>query len=334
VLAPLALAAFVGAPAPSPSVGFEWDAPADCPSAEDVEALVAERVGAPLREGEGDRLDVIARVRRADDGRFTMRVWIIDATGTHRRDVDDADCALLAEAAATMVAVFVQPEPSPEPEPEPKPEPERAPEPKPEPERDPPASPPRDATPRGPGLAGDLRALGVFDLGTLPGPAGGFGVAGNLDIGRARLELHGRATFAGELAIPGGTAATQLWSASMRGGFVPRWGKIELALMAGIDVGALSARAAGVPAARGGNVAWAAIVASPGLVFRPHPRLGLWAAVDGYVALLRPRIVLDDGSRVHQPAPGGFRASAGIGVRFGVTDRAGSRQPSRRAEPR
>jgi hypothetical protein len=331
VLSALALSVLVGAPAPSPSVGFEWDAPAQCPSAEAVEALVVDRVGAPLREGEGDRLDVIARVRRTDDGRFAMRVWIIDTNGTHRRDVEDADCALLAEAAATMVAVFVEPEPQPEPEPGPQPEAKPAPEPEPGPQ--PEAKPAPAPQPRGPALGGDLRALGHFDLGTLPGPAGGFGLAGNVDIGRARLELLGRATFAGELPIPGGTAAMQLWSAGLRGGFVPRWGRVELALMVGIDVGALSARAAAVPAARGGNVAWAAVVASPGVVFRPHPRVGLWAAVDGYVALLRPRIVLDDGTHVHQPAPGGFRASAGIGVRFGVTDPGGRRQRSRKVEP-
>jgi hypothetical protein len=333
-----ALALLAGAPEAGPAVGFEWDAPAQCPTADEVEAMVHERVGAPVHEDGQARLDVIARVRRSDDGGWALRLWVIDEDGTHRRDLEDDDCAVLAEAAATMVAVFVapqQPEPEPKPEPEPDPDPEPEPEPEPTPEPKPEPAPEPAPVPTGRRLGGDLRAHGHFELGALRGPAGGFALAGNLDLGRARIELVARGSFAPPIQLAGGgSAALQLWSAGLRGGFVPRWDRVELSLTGGLDVGALSARAADIPAARGGNVAWAAAVLGPALVVRPVPRLGLWLGVDGWVAILRPRIVLDDGTDVHQPAPGGFRASLGLSVRFGdgaIKDSPARRQPTSEA---
>jgi len=112
----------------------------------------------------------------------------------------------------------------------------------------------------------------------------------------------------------------------VRAGWVPRWGRVELPLTAGLELGALTAQAAGVPSARAGAIAWAAAVVSPTLVVRPVPRLGLWLGVEGTVNLLRPRVELDDGTRIHQPAVGGFRASLGISVRFGNTDPTVGRQ--------
>jgi hypothetical protein len=302
---------------PSPSLGFEWDAPAECPSAADVEARVAARVGAPLREGDGARLDVIARVRRDEAGNFAMRVWIIDERRTHRRDVVDADCDLLADAAATVVAVFVAPQVEPEPdarEPRPDPEPVVTPAPV---VRPAPATPDPVARRRTRVVGGDLRVLGHAELGTLRGVGGGAGVGGNLDIARARLELLARGTFAAGVPLDPGAVAMRLWTVGVRAGFVPRWGRVELALMGGIEVGALAARGSGLPSARRGRVASSSLVAGPSVGFRPHPRVGLWLGLDGFVNLLRPRIVLDDGTLVHRPAPGGVRVSAGVGVRLG-----------------
>ncbi len=272
-----------------------------------------------------------------------MRLWVIDETGTHRRDVEDEDCALLAEAAATMVAVFVAPQevqsPSPESgEPDPESSPSESSDVEPGevepsgPGASPPKSVPGDTRVRARRelrVGGDLRGHGHLGAGTLPGPAGGFSVAGNVDVRRLRIELLAGGTFTPQLTVREGRVSLRSWRAGLAGGFVPGWGRWEFPVTAGLEAGALVARGDGLQVERGGAVAWASLVLSPSAVFRPRPRLGLWLGLRGHVAVLRPRIVLDDGSVVHRPGAGGIRATVGVSVRLGSsTDRGPRRQPT------
>jgi hypothetical protein len=98
-------------PPPEPregNIGFEWDAPEQCPDEEQVYAMVSERMPASLHES-GARLDVIARVRETPDKKWSLRVWFITDDGTKTRDLVDEDCQLLADAVAILVAARLQP---------------------------------------------------------------------------------------------------------------------------------------------------------------------------------------------------------------------------------
>ncbi|MEM6290514.1 MAG: hypothetical protein AAGA54_04585 [Myxococcota bacterium] len=328
----------------APDVGFEWDAPSQCPSEVAVAEMVRARVGAPVREGETARLDAIARVRRTDDGRWALRLWVIDEEGTHRRDVEDESCALLAETAATMVAMFVAPSPdrvpeSVEPEPAEPVEPEPAstqPVPK-------PAAPvaevevtpqPRPSTPPDTELRpllGQLRVLAHAGVGLLPGGYGGVGLGGTLGWSGLRVDVRGRGAWTSAARVQsGGQVRLQSYGGGAAAGWAFSTGRVQVPVLAGFDVGALVGRGDGLATERSGSVGWATASLRPAVTVRWGPRVGLWASAEGFVSLLRPSVRLDDGTSVFRMPAGGGAVSLGVVFFFAAdTESRGQRQPRR-----
>jgi hypothetical protein len=313
---------------PSGGVEFAWDAPSEvCPSEALVVAELERLLGGPVSEQGDRRLSAIARVRREADGSWDLRLWTITADATRQRSMVGEDCAVLAEAAALLAAMAIDPtvlermgaseaaveqaeqaeELAAEPEPEPEPDPEPEPEPLPEPSE--------------PNMRIGLRAQGGISYGDLPGVGPIVRLALALQWKRARFELEGHYGFARHAPLGDGSdrgGKLQMAFAIARGCAVVRHrpSKLEFPLCAGLEGGAALGEGVGLDQVRKGSVPWLALDIAPSLVWAPTRRVAIGVTVEPWVAILRRRFEVDNVGVIWRPQPAGVRASAGIEVRF------------------
>jgi hypothetical protein len=182
--------------------------------------------------------------------------------------------------------------------------------------------PPRPEPSSQPRLAGHLRAEGGLDLGLLPGVGGSFGLAGGLALRGVRLE-------AGALAVPrrltpptdlGVRGRLDRLAAILRvcpGGRV-RGGPVTLLGCLGSEFGAIRATATqGVADANPRWAPWFGLLLGPALRWRLAGPVGLWVAVEGVIALHRPRFTTGTGAeKLHEVTPVGLRMNLGVDLQF------------------
>lgn len=350
----LARPALAGPPTPAPAsapVEFRWDAPSEgCPGEPEVLAELERLLGTPLAELERGRLTAIARVRLEADGRWDLRLWTVGEADTRQRSMVGRDCKVLADAAALLAAMAIDPnvlarietseaalaqaegaqdvaEPEPVPEPDPVPEPEPDPEPAPEHEPDPefhtippPIDPPRPRPTIG------LRAQGGVSLGDLPdvGPVVRLALA--MQWWRAsgpgvRVELEGHYGFTRAIRLvdePERGGDLQHAFAALRGCPVLRHApsELEFPICAGVEAGALIGEGVGFPTVGTGAIPWVAVDLALGIVWNPVPRFALGLTAEPWVALTRQRFRIEGEGVLWRPLPLGFRALGGFEVRF------------------
>lgn len=99
----LAITALYGAPPGDPSL--RWDAPPSCPSASGFEQRVRSLSGGDALPAE---ISVYARVRGVERG-FDLELVLHTPAGSSTRRADARDCEALADAAALIVATFLEP---------------------------------------------------------------------------------------------------------------------------------------------------------------------------------------------------------------------------------
>ena len=93
--------------APAEGLRLDWQAPAGCPDGEALRARVVDLVGAEATRQ--TNLGARARVKgRA--GRWTLELALEREGGEDRRTLGDPDCRALAEAAALVLAVAIDPQ--------------------------------------------------------------------------------------------------------------------------------------------------------------------------------------------------------------------------------
>ncbi|HKP63600.1 MAG TPA: hypothetical protein VJV78_42990 [Polyangiales bacterium] len=136
---------------------LEWSAPAGCPDREYVRGEVSERLGE--RAAQGSPLSASGQIEATAAG-FELQ---LRAQGGERR-LEAASCEELAESAAVILALLIDPQA---------------------------ASPPPAASEPGLRVWGAVRAELVGDLGLLPGPSLGPGLALAIGIENSSLELSG-----------------------------------------------------------------------------------------------------------------------------------------------
>ncbi len=340
------------APAHEGGVEFRWDAPAQgCPSEAEVLAELERLLGKPLAQLDQARLSAIARVRLEAEGGWDLRLWTVSATDTRQRSMVGEDCEVLADAAALLAAMAIDPNvlarmqtsdaalvqaeqaedvEQPEPEPQPQPEPESEPEPEPEPELF--AVPPPIAAPKHrfrPTLG--LRAQGGVSLGDLPdvGPILRLALAlqwwpkpDERPHGPGvRIEVEGHYAFVRKARLaesPGQGADLQHAFAVIRGCPVLRHrpSKLEFPICAGIEVGALIGEGVGFPTVAKGSIPWVALDLAPGVVWAPIPNFALGLTAEPWIALSRPAFRVEGFGAIWRPGLIGFRALGGFEVRF------------------
>lgn len=298
------LAALVPEPAAAPVVA--WQAPPSCPSVGEVHELLRF-----YQQGQRQRPDVTAEatVTATADG-WALGLEIVAPEGRTRLDLHDSDCRVLARATALLVAVHLDGTRSQE-EPAWPLEVERRP-------------PPR--------LHGLVRAAGGVATGLLPRPAGAVSLAFGLAGRSVRAELA--LTYAFErlaaVDVPGVGVGLRVGSATLRGCWAPRRGRVQFPLCGDLELGAMLARGRGVDASRTRASPWLTAGVGFGVIVWIQPRVGLWLEGRGHAALTRPRFAIDGLGTVFVAPVAGVRVLAGIEVRFALADRRNSVTPSRR----
>lgn len=335
--APL-FATLLGIAAPQPGYGLEWDAPPGCPGADDVRRAIDRSLG-PGVVSDG-KTDARIRIISIESG-YRMDL-ILAGPSAGERTLEASDCRDLADAAALIVAIAVDPNvltrsPAPRVQPtsnavpapaetSPGPAPEDAPTGS---EVEPDGAPPSSADPTGSAAPQAERRRAQLSLRLAAGA--GFalvpGVTGALELG---VGLAGRAwrvdlglnywipkrADAGSDADAGGRF--QIAAASLRGCGVPQAGPVRFPLCAGLDVGTMIGRGTGQDvAARTAAQPWVAVRAGPAVRWRVIPRLTLWLGGDVLVPLVRPRFHTDATPDLFVVPPVGGSVVAGVDIPLG-----------------
>lgn len=303
-------------PIATPRFELRWQAPPGCPDAAYARPRVERFLGrAVAARGDPDTDASIAIAAR--DGLFVAVITIDDSP----RELSAERCETVAEAAAYVVAAWIDPSVEPPPlEPSP-PAPTSA-TPTPAPEV---AAP--DATPATTARPRDDRArpraavfVGVgVGVGALPrvGPGVGGGVAATWRW--LRVELAVAHLFARPARLPsrpdvGGDI--RLTAAAAR--FCPLVVRrpIELPLCAGFELGSMHGQGVGIDEVAERRALWAAFTAGAKLIWMPSRFVGPWIDATLAVPVSRPVFDAVNVGRIHQPAAATFTGMLGVEARF------------------
>jgi len=350
--ASLGLFGFAQVPEPPPGeVEVRWTAPPECPDREALLRGIAERRGQPLVPGQA-RID--GHITRSGS-RYVLRLDLQAGVRRERRELGADACGPLVDATALRIALavdaaskavpgVVEPEaasaepsaaseqptafdfepqyaseastPGSEASPVPPPVAEPA-TPAPERRAEVPAAPDRPVpASAAPGYL--VRVHGGPELGAVPGLSGAVGLAVGLLWPRLRVELQG--TFVAPRGVELPQADLRAWLLAAGVQVCARLGRgaLEFPLCAGGEAGSVRGVAQGPTIERGAFGLWAGGVLVAGVAWRFHPRLALWAALQG-VAAVRPSFQLrDPGPTVvlFEPSPVSGRALVGLELRF------------------
>ncbi len=332
-------------------VTLRWSAPTDCPTESEVIEEVNRLLGA--RTASDDRsFNVVADVTRKDDGTFVVRLEIPAADGPRLREVSAVSCVALGQATALILAMMVDPEaaltapPAPLRPPEEPPgqtspkhvdpgqtQPKREPPDTPRPSapafdkasRPPPSQGPiarvpvkKSAAYRRPPLSAALLVLG--DVGSLPGPAIGFGGAFGIFPGRLRFEFGAAHFFERTGTIPTFSKAktnVNLWAFHASCGVAMNiYQKVEFTPRIRFEVGRLYASSFGVSDIGEGAGVVVGIgvggLVSVQLARNVHVGLGL----DGVVLPAYPKFIVTGVGVAYEPSFIVGRLTLGVAWRF------------------
>lgn len=260
-----------------------------------------------------------------------------------QRSLEANDCSVLADAAALVAVVMLdpvqaadsiedeaaaaeaardevartpvlppetppaQPEPEQEPDPAPQPPPLRA----------------RDSGPFVPRILARVRGGGEF--GAIPGGTGSFdlgiALAGLGAAARLRVELLGQYSLGRDATSPNARVGIQLGTVAPRFCATLPAGPLEIPLCAGVEVGAMRADS-DAPAGGTTNAPWLAAHAEPGIRWSFADRLSLWVSAQVVVPVRYPDFELVDPADrtivegVYRPEPVGVRGLLGLEVRL------------------
>lgn len=288
-------------------IDLEWRAPAGCPGADRVVAVIAALVG---RDVVLDPTGVIAI--RADivaaGGRWSLTLAVEGPGGTEQRTIDAPGCEVLTEAAALVIATNfdaagvaaalargASDERSPR--------------------RPPPDS--NEAVRSGPRRVGlGIAVQGGPVLGATPKVTGWLQGGLDVSIGRAIIGAHAGHGFARQAGGPR-TLRAALTVGGVRGCFAPTQGRLAVPLCGIVEAGAVTAQAQGEKGRL--RAPWLGAGAGAGVQWSPHPRLALVGGVDALVSILRPTATAQgpggEQTRYRMP-PASVRATLGIAVRL------------------
>lgn len=312
--------------APHSELHIDWEAPPGCPDAEVVRA----HARALLR----DTVQPVSAwgtiVASPDGGGFVLALTVTGVSGVEERELHDASCEALGEAAGLLIAVAADPAladprleipPVDPPPPDPPPS-EPTPRAKPAtleiaaPREPSPSPPPSRVRVRGVVRA---EALGQF-FRLLPNAAGvGVGGVVGVLLPRARAELRGRyftpqaARYAEDPAVGG---SFDLWSLGLSGCAEPRRRRLTFPLCGGFELGGVRGRSFGVPDSGRATSILADLTVDGAVVLAPRPRLGLYLGAQGVVALTRPSFHVRGLDPLFRVGPAALRLVAGFEVRF------------------
>lgn len=321
----LATSPLGAARAEGPRLSLRWSAPAGCPSQARVIAEVDRLLGASGARPR-EPLQVTATVDEDPPGRFRVSLETAGEGGPRVRVLHASSCQALADAAAVIIALAIDPaavasapEPPPPaappaPPPLPPPPPPRPFVPPPRPRTAPP--PPRDSVP----LRFHVAAWVLGDIGSLPGVSFAAGGALGLSIASWRIEA-GAGAFPSRAAVianrptAGGDVSLILGSVGACRDILPK-GRFEIAPCAGVELGRLHAAGFGISNPTSGDALWSAFKAGGLFAWAPMDRFALVLRLDVVVPFARPSFVLDNVGPVFRSGPVAGRLGLGVEARL------------------
>jgi hypothetical protein len=284
-------------PQQAEAVHLSWEAPAECPSSDDVLAetrrLLAHDEALPAGE------TLTARAVVTHDEAWSVVLETVSRSGRYQRTLHAQTCRGLADATALILALAVNPDAV---------------------ARTQAASPAAAAPPEHVHVS--LALPLSLSAGMLPEPdyAVGAGVVATAGAARVELSIHdwlhtATATAAGSPA--GGTF--RLVSGTLYGCGAPRFGRFDAGGCALLDAGRFDAAAVDVSRSTPASALWLAAGAG-GFAAASLDAGGVWSIplhLDVLVPLLRPAFVVQNvGPSVYRPPPIAGRASLGVALRF------------------
>jgi hypothetical protein len=313
---------------------LSWSGPADCAHSEQLLFQVERALGAPLAVTGNVHLQVHV-ARTAPDARALLRIEdeAVDPALSERSLVAP-DCEKLVDTLAVAITLALEAAARPQPAP-PSPLPTL---PSSIPSARPPAamtsssrpaeandaavSEPASLIRSGPIVRVVARLLG--DVGSLPSPAFGVGLGGQLGWSRLQLELFGtlwseQHTRVDVSGLPEAGADMRLVTGTLAVCSTPLGADPSpwvLALCLGWEMGRLSGLGTGISAPRHANGPWIAPEARVGLTWRPARNLGLGAQLGAATPFERGEFYLDRLGTVHQPASVLARAGLSVEIAF------------------
>lgn len=271
------------------SADVAWSAPAECPTAEDVNR----RVRALAPEGAREA-DAAVTVTLDGDHHARAEVRVTAANGGEgSRRLEANGCADVAEAVALVVAMSLQ-------------------------EADPPEPPRTSAPTQAPGPRDEgasrqpsssrasftLAALGAMDVGTMSRASFGGSVAAGVAWRAWRGEAQGQWLADQTIETGPGVGGTfSQWAVTARGCFLPALGPVKLGPCAGLGVHRIGATGFGTTIVRTRAQAVAAPEVSLLFLWSVARPVAVRAQAAASVPLARPTFVLDDVGPVHRPGP-------------------------------
>jgi hypothetical protein len=288
---------------------FSWQAPASCPSREDLSAAIARLLGGDIRVPQGG--DIRARAVVAHGQTWSVAIETELAGRPGQRSIEAASCQDLADATALIIALMIDPDAVAAHATPPKAVP---------------ATPPAETDPAhqrkprarqyllGVHTAGIYRTMPSFDVGL----GGGVGVAGR----HWRVELRGsyglRRGQKAMAAAPAGAygefgfAAATLAACFNFGREGPAFG-----ICADYELGVISARGAGISESLPAQTPWSALGAGAYVAFPLGSHFSLPLHVDVLAPLRRTEFVFQyEPQPVFQAPAVGGRISVGVELHF------------------
>jgi hypothetical protein len=322
---------------PPPGHVVTWDAPPPCPTAEDVEARVVQRLGRAVAMHELRMQGTIVLER---DMYVLHLAIVLERDGVierAERELSSTSCETLGEAAALVAARSIEErhltetdetdeteadESSEANVPEPPPEAEGSVESPPERGLAQTATPvgverPAPSRPRTPEIVGALE--GGLAIALLPDPTGVVGARLHWLWRSWGLQLGGQWVTPQTVSRGVGAVRAQLGTTDVRGCGLVRGGRWALPLCAGFELGAVRGDGRDVENARTRHGLWLAGLVSVGSWGWVHPRVGLGLRIDMTAAAVRPRFELRDPGPLHElftPPVVGVRLLAGVQIRL------------------
>lgn len=294
----------------APRFELRWQAPPGCPGPSfarpRVEQFLGRAVAAP-----GDP-DTDASVSITAQRGLFVAVLTIDGVP---RELSAERCETVAEAAAYVVAAWIDPSVEP---------------PSDEPSSIEPMNPEPIAAPK-PATVADVRRdhamrprVAVFvgaTIGVGALPRVGPGIAGGAAVlwRRLRLELavaHLFARPARLVARPEVGGDIRLTTAAARICPLVVRRPIEVPLCAGFELGSMRGRGVGIDEIAAQRLLWAAFTAGVRVVWMPSRWVGPWLDATLVVPVSRPVFDAVNVGRIHQPAAAAFTGMLGVEARF------------------
>ena len=318
----------VPAPELVPELELQWTAPPPCPDEGSVRGRIEQLLRRPLGSvADLDPLRVRATVRTEGEG-WTMALTLGTAAGERTRTLAGPSCDTLAETAALLAAISLDPgvDPSAPPvavtprvsEPKPKPKPDPPPQPTPS------EKPTSDAAPplvTDPGLRGAVLIAGSGALGITPLIAPGLSGTVSILWPHARVQVRLDHWFARTVAVPGpddAAASISMTTGEVRGCVVPTVAIVEFPLCAGVLAGRMRGVGEALATSTDARLPIVGLDLGPAIAVAPRALRGVVAfvlAVDVVLPLLRPGFVVDDLGLISRIAPVVGRATLGIEFR-------------------